>query len=455
MAGAGAGAGAGTEGVDREQWSESEVEQQDMDRNSRERRGSGLRNRVCMLYSRQLMWSGPWQMVLIVTIAALVSLGGLALTSPLSAQSQFLPGLRPQSAIITIQDSNTTISARPASFGPSFPGSSSGNNGLNGGGDSEEYHASTLVEEEQEEDRHAGMKSKLNEMADKIRDYWSNADKPKAGSRLSKTENQSLLGVVHVSRVMCVGQKNVRDKIVVVMRGECSFYDKVMEFQKWGARAVIIGDNSYQRGLVTMYTREDTSKIYTPSAFITREAYDVLANSGPGTRVSITQIEGDTGPLLMNTVAFIMLSPLCSLSIIYGILLVHRRYRLMKERAPKSAVDKLPTRIWQGPMVSRSNSGNASVGIPVGGSSEQLESTGYIGIGATRYPERKWASAGECIICLDDYVEGESVVMQLPCGHEFHSACISRWLLSRKRTCPICKHDMTVAHCMSPVSIAD
>ncbi|KAJ1299381.1 hypothetical protein OPQ81_000009 [Rhizoctonia solani] len=48
----------------------------------------------------------------------------------------------------------------------------------------------------------------------------------------------------------------------------------------------------------------------------------------------------------------------------------------------------------------------------------------------------------ECVVCLEEYVDGVSRVMSLPCGHEFHAECITPWLTTRRRTCPICKGDV-------------
>lgn len=45
---------------------------------------------------------------------------------------------------------------------------------------------------------------------------------------------------------------------------------------------------------------------------------------------------------------------------------------------------------------------------------------------------------GDCSICLDDYVQGDKI-RSLPCGHFFHSACITKWLTERSCTCPLCK----------------
>ncbi|XP_021897457.1 E3 ubiquitin-protein ligase MBR2-like [Carica papaya] len=42
-----------------------------------------------------------------------------------------------------------------------------------------------------------------------------------------------------------------------------------------------------------------------------------------------------------------------------------------------------------------------------------------------------------CCICQDDYEE-ENKIGKLDCGHEFHSSCVTTWLMMNN-TCPICK----------------
>lgn len=42
-----------------------------------------------------------------------------------------------------------------------------------------------------------------------------------------------------------------------------------------------------------------------------------------------------------------------------------------------------------------------------------------------------------CVICQTDYEDGEEVGT-VDCGHEYHSECIKKWLLT-KNTCPVCK----------------
>jgi len=45
----------------------------------------------------------------------------------------------------------------------------------------------------------------------------------------------------------------------------------------------------------------------------------------------------------------------------------------------------------------------------------------------------------ECIICLEQLAVGHEM-LKLPCEHEYHAACIHRWLTSRaSAACPLCK----------------
>ncbi|CAA2966654.1 probable E3 ubiquitin- ligase HIP1 [Olea europaea subsp. europaea] len=42
-----------------------------------------------------------------------------------------------------------------------------------------------------------------------------------------------------------------------------------------------------------------------------------------------------------------------------------------------------------------------------------------------------------CVVCQCEYEDDESIG-RLPCGHEYHVDCITRWLC-QKNVCPICK----------------
>lgn len=45
---------------------------------------------------------------------------------------------------------------------------------------------------------------------------------------------------------------------------------------------------------------------------------------------------------------------------------------------------------------------------------------------------------GRCVICLEEYQHMDDVGTLKACGHDYHVACIEKWL-SMKNTCPICK----------------
>ncbi len=48
----------------------------------------------------------------------------------------------------------------------------------------------------------------------------------------------------------------------------------------------------------------------------------------------------------------------------------------------------------------------------------------------------------ECCICLD--ISNSESWSMLPCGHKFHSSCVSSWLLQQQK-CPLCRHDVIIS----------
>lgn len=182
-----------------------------------------------------------------------------------------------------------------------------------------------------------------------------------------------------------------------------------------------------------------------------------------------------------DTLLVLVISPLITLSVVYALLILRARIRRRRWRAPKSVVEQLPVRTYHTVAASGSPSprlpspsstspttpllqqGGASrprprsrttTGIPDAGdllrvdsalanlsrppSRAEREKDGNMPSSWKKYMGRQV----ECVVCLEEYVDGVSRVMSLPCGHEFHADCITPWLTTRRRTCPICKGDV-------------
>ncbi|KAM4065124.1 ring finger domain-containing protein [Hirsutella rhossiliensis] len=185
-----------------------------------------------------------------------------------------------------------------------------------------------------------------------------------------------------------------------------------------------------------------------------------------------------------DTLLVLVISPLVTLTVVYALLIVRARIRRRRWRAPKSVVDRLPVRTYHTVAPSPSLSprlpspSSASPTTPLLQHSPArprprsrtttgvLQSENFLvpsaAVPTPQAPVRNGAraehekgSAGfsaewrkymgrqvECVVCLEEYVDGVSRVMSLPCGHEFHADCITPWLTTRRRTCPICKGDV-------------
>ncbi|OAR04804.1 hypothetical protein LLEC1_03242 [Akanthomyces lecanii] len=203
-----------------------------------------------------------------------------------------------------------------------------------------------------------------------------------------------------------------------------------------------------------------------------------------GLWVTITPNSG-TSPFF-DTLLVLVVSPLVTLSIVYALLMLRARIRRRRWRAPKSVVERLPVRTYHTvattpsiasspansspttPLLQHSPSrprprSRTTTGVPesdnltIPSASIPTASSGSRRAGNEHEKGASGFSAEwrkymgrqvECVVCLEEYVDGVSRVMSLPCGHEFHAECITPWLTTRRRTCPICKGDVvrSLAH---------
>ncbi|KAH7127089.1 RING-9 protein [Dendryphion nanum] len=200
-----------------------------------------------------------------------------------------------------------------------------------------------------------------------------------------------------------------------------------------------------------------------------------------GLWVTIEPTNMSTSPFF-DTLLVLVVSPLVTLTVVYALLLLRARIRRRRWRAPKSVVERLPVRTYHTvsdsppstatavpsassspttttPLLQRTPSRpTSSVSRPQLGITSQSPTSSSSFQQGGRTPEEEKRDAGlaewrrryggrqkECVVCLDEYEDGVSQVMSLPCGHEFHVDCITPWLVTRRRTCPICKGDVVAS----------
>lgn len=183
-----------------------------------------------------------------------------------------------------------------------------------------------------------------------------------------------------------------------------------------------------------------------------------------GLWVTITPNSG-TSPFF-DTLLVLVVSPLVTLSVVYALLILRARIRRRRWRAPKSVVERLPVRTYHTvavtptispqpsspansspttPLLQHSPSrprprSRTTTGIPesenLAVSSPSIPTATSGPRNRTRNEHEKGASGFsaewrkymgrqvECVVCLEEYVDGVSRVMSLPCGHEFHADCM-------------------------------
>ena len=178
-----------------------------------------------------------------------------------------------------------------------------------------------------------------------------------------------------------------------------------------------------------------------------------------GLWITLTPTTMSTTPFF-DTLLVLVVSPLITLTVVYALLLLRSRIRRRRWRAPKSVVERLPVRTYQ-TMPTSSTTSSTRMPTPFASSptspllqsrSQSIQSRSRAQSKAnsedgemmpmsldkeaiqpaTKQREKPRASATkkysgrqvECVVCLEEYVEGHSQVMSLPCGHEFHAECM-------------------------------
>ncbi|KAK3230433.1 hypothetical protein Dsin_002314 [Dipteronia sinensis] len=203
---------------------------------------------------------------------------------------------------------------------------------------------------------------------------------------------------------------NKSSPFALVVRGGCSFEDKVRKAQKAGFRAAIVYDNVDDGILVAMAGNSAGIKIH--AVFVSKASGEILKQY-----VGLPDMEVWIIPSFENSAWSIMAISFISLLAMSAVLATCffvRRHRIRRE----------------GPRASRVREFH--------GMSRRLVKA-MPSLIFTAVLEDNCTSV-TCAICLEDYSVGEKLRI-LPCCHKFHAFCVDSWLTAWRTFCPVCKRD--------------
>ncbi|KAI9124557.1 hypothetical protein K1719_004479 [Acacia pycnantha] len=203
---------------------------------------------------------------------------------------------------------------------------------------------------------------------------------------------------------------NASSPFVLIIRGGCSFEEKVRRAQKAGFKAAIVYDDEDDGILVSMAGNSGGIKIH--AVFVTKASGEILKRYAGLTNIEVWLIPSfENSAWSIMAISFISL---LAMSAVLATCFFVRRHRVRRERPQSSRV-----REFHG-MSSRLVKAMPSLIF-------------------TAVLEDNCTSV-TCAICLEDYCVGEKLRI-LPCCHKFHAACVDAWLTSWRTFCPVCKRD--------------
>ncbi|CAN8264035.1 unnamed protein product [Cochlearia groenlandica] len=187
------------------------------------------------------------------------------------------------------------------------------------------------------------------------------------------------------------------NKLALIIRGQCSFDDKLLNAHNSGFLAVIVYDNLDNQDLVVMKLNPQDITV-DAAVFVSNVAGEILRKYARGQ-------EGECClyPPSKGTAWTVLAISLFSLLLIITFL-------LLAFFAPRHWTQ------WRGRLIHK---------LPC----------------FTFCDSHLHKSIETCAICLEDYQFGETLRL-LPCQHVFHLSCIDSWLTKSGTSCPVCKHDI-------------
>ncbi|KAG0179890.1 hypothetical protein DFQ28_001661 [Apophysomyces sp. BC1034] len=262
-------------------------------------------------------------------------------------------------------------------------------------------------------------------------------------------------------------------KIALIKRGGCTFAEKILVAQKFGAVGAIVYDNTtYDSRYQYLSNNADSESMSIPlDSGITIPAYYVDRRTGQELfkrLLGCSQIQSEVfSDMTAKLAVRVLMLPAnvggpnpweLTLIIVIALLAIsffasgmhwylwrkRRRQRRMVEQGlipppldmlpmgkrllDASKLDLFPTRVISEAALDRRKEKQTL---------EQrvdMEPTQSTASNATVQEDTT------CVICLEEQNIGD-LVRKLPCDHEYHCSCIDPWLTSKSAECPLCKFD--------------
>ncbi|XP_021288422.1 receptor homology region, transmembrane domain- and RING domain-containing protein 2-like [Herrania umbratica] len=203
---------------------------------------------------------------------------------------------------------------------------------------------------------------------------------------------------------------NVTSPFALVVRGRCSFDEKVRRVQKAGFKAAIVYDNDDDGILVPMAGTAAGIRIH--AVFVSKASGEILRKYAGFTDMELWLIPSfENSAWSIMAISFISL---LAMSAVLATCFFVRRHRIRRERPQSSRVREFH------------------------GMSRRLVKA-MPSLVFTAVLEDNCTSR-TCAICLEDYTVGEKLRI-LPCRHKFHAFCVDSWLTTWRTFCPVCKRD--------------
>ncbi|XP_022718247.1 receptor homology region, transmembrane domain- and RING domain-containing protein 2-like [Durio zibethinus] len=214
---------------------------------------------------------------------------------------------------------------------------------------------------------------------------------------------------------------NVTSPFALVIRGGCSFEEKVRRVQKAGFKAAIVYNDDDDGVLVAMAGNSAGIKIH--AVFVSKASGEILKKYAGSTAMELWLIPSfENSAWSIMAISFISL---LAMSAVLATCFFVRRHRIRRERPHSSRV-----REFHG-MSRRLVKAMPSLIFTV-----VLEDN---------------CTSRTCAICLEDYTVGEKLRI-LPCCHKFHAFCVDSWLTTWRTFCPVCKRDARTSPSDPPAS---